>query len=218
MKKASEEPSVEPEEKPGRVWPFFAAFGLIILLIIGIVAYNDYQTTKLQQANQYNGFDFSQAEGGLWVTRIQVGPQPYDIPFYYHPRDTLTVLIDPSSTDPLLKAAPKLVVISVDPDAGSTVVVGAVEVARIVGTKYNLLNYDVMSALSRPADSKVELPVFDCRNATDDVVVLQFIKGTKDVIIRSDKYPNCVLLQYADVNESIRVADRYAYMLLNIMH
>lgn len=208
----------EEEELPSRIWPFFVAIGIIIIAIIAIAAYRVHVRNAEQARNQYNGFDFAQAEGGIWVTRIQVGAQPYDIPFYFHPRDTLTVLIDPTATDPLLKAAPREVILSVDPDAGATVVVAAVEIARITGTKYNLLNYETHSALSRPGNGTAELPVFDCKNATDDRVVLQFVRGSKDLIVRSDKYPNCVLLQYTEANESIRVADRYAYMLLKIMH
>jgi hypothetical protein len=206
-----------PEEKPTKVWPFFVAIGIILVAIIALAGYKAYVRNAEREANQYNGFDFAQAEGGIWVTRIQVGNQPYDIPFYFHPRDTLTVLIDPSVTEPLANN-PKELVISVDPSAGAQVVVAGVEIARITGSKYNLLNIPTSSALSRPANGSIDIPVIDCRNATEDRVVLQFVQGTKNVLIRSDKYPNCVLLQYTDVNESVRVADRYAYMLLEIMH
>jgi hypothetical protein len=206
-----------PDEKPGRVWPFFVAIAIIIIAIIGIAAYREHVRETEREANQYKGFDFTQVEGGLWVTRIQVGSQPYDIPFYFHPRDTLTVLIDPTVTEPLANN-PKEVIISIDPDANPKVVIAGVEIARITGSKYDLLNFDTSSALSRPAKGNIDIPVIDCRNATTDRVVLQFIEGSKNLLVRSDKYPNCVILQYTDANESIRVADRYAYMLLQIMH
>lgn len=193
------------------------AFGIIILIIIGVVWYRAHTAASERKANQYNGFDFTPADG-LWVARIQVGVQPYDIPFYYHPRDTLMVLVDPTAVEPLANA-PKEVYVSVDPDAGSKVVIAGVEISRITGSKYNLLNLETHGALSRPpADTKVDLPVVNCTSANPDRVVIQFVQGKQDVIARSDKNPSCIILQYTDVNESVRVADRFAYMLLQIMH
>lgn len=212
---AAAAPADAPEE-PVKVWTFFVAFGIVLLLIIGITVYNSYQRDRERAENQYNGFDFAEAAGGLWVTRIEVGQQPYDIPFYYHPRETEEVIIDRTATDPILRGAPRQIYISVAPDAGAQVVVAGVEISRITGAKYNLLNIDTKGALSSPAPGKLDVPVVSCANATPDVVVVQFVEGRDNLIARSQN-PNCIILQYTDTNESVRVADRFAYMLLRIM-
>lgn len=196
-------------------WKLLLAFGILLLIIGGYYGYISYKVQQKQEENKFNGFDFAQAEGGLWVTRIEVGRQPYDIPFYYHPRDTVAITVDPSATTPL-RNAPKVVYISVDPDAGAVPVIAGVEISRITGSKYNLLNIETHGALSRQPDKQVNLPVVSCKDATDDLVVIQFVEGKQNVIARTEN-ENCIVLQYTSVNESIRVADRFAYMILGIM-
>ena len=198
-------------------WKFFVAIGILLVILVGYILYTQYQAKKMIEENKYNGFDFSQAQGGIWVTRIQARNQPYDIPFYFHPRDTEEVYVEVNATLPLiLYPGPAKVTISVDPAASSKIVIAAIEISRILGTKYNLYNYDVSSALSAPAQGSADIPVVTCANATKDDVVVQFVQGQQNAIARS-KNPYCVILQYTDVDESVRVADRMAYMLLRIM-
>jgi hypothetical protein len=198
------------------VWKFFLAFGIVLLLIVGIVAWQKYSQQAQQEQNRYNGFDFSKAQGGLWVTRVEVRGQAYVIPFYNHPRDLEDIVRDPNATLPIYRR-PAEVAISVDPEAPSKVVVAAVEVSRLLGSKYNLFNLYTHSALSRAPSVPVDVPILDCNNATPDRVVIQFIEGKEDVITRWSENPNCIILQYTDANESVRVADKYAYMLLKVM-
>jgi hypothetical protein len=183
--------------------------------MVAIIFWQKHKIAAEQEANRYNGFDFAQAQGGIWVTRLDVGGQPYDIPFYFHPKETLTVGVHRDAPDVLLKARPREVVISVPPDGGAKVVVAAVEISRITGDKYNLLNLPTRSALSRPTDDvRLDVPVMACANATAERVIIEFVQGRQNAVIREG---NCVKLVYTDVNESVRVADRYAYMLVGIM-
>jgi hypothetical protein len=220
MKKAVKKPtapkSEEKEVGTGKAWILFAVFGLLILVVVGFYGYTQYAKEKERKANSYNGFDFAEASGGLWITRIEIGQQPYDVPFYYHPRDTESVVVGPNVTRPILRT-PRVIYISLDPDAGSQPVIAAVELSRLTGSKYNFFNIETHGALSRPPPEKVDLPVYSCANATPDLVVLQFIQGETNAIVVSRDNPNCVLFSYINASESIRVADRYAYMLLKIM-
>lgn len=195
------------------VWKFFAAFAIILIIFVGIILWTKYSQASEKTKNSYNGFDFTPAQGGLWITRIDVRKQPYDIPFYFHPRDTEDIIIEGNVTQPIMRK-PAQVVISIDPNEPSKVVVGGVEVARIIGTKYNIYNIPTSSALSKPSASKVDIPILSCANATSDMVVVEFKKGRTNAIGTNG---NCVVIQYTDANESVRVADRYAYMLLKIM-
>jgi len=201
---------------PRGVWAFFIAFGIVLLLIIVIVSWNAYDRRTTADENRYNGFDFAQAEGSLWVTRIEARGQPYNIPFYFHPRETEDIPVDSEATTPIY-SKPAEVYISVPPDAPSKIVVAGVEVARLLGTKYNLFNLNVHSALSSASDTKVDIPVYRCEDATPDRVIVQFVEGSKNAVARWTENPNCIVLQYTDVDESVRVADRFGYMLLKIM-
>ncbi len=202
-------------EEPGHrgVWKFFVAFGIILFCLAAFLLWSKYSQVAQKENDAYNGFDFSSAQGGLWITRIEIGAQPYDIPFYNHPKDLEDIPVTKGAIDPVY-SRPSELVISVDPNANSKVVVAAVEISRITGTKYGIFNIPTRSAISSPTDAKIDLTVMNCNNATSNRVVIQFIQGRQDAI---DVKGNCVILQYANVNESVRVADRYAYMLLKIM-
>jgi hypothetical protein len=204
----------EAERQPSQAWKFFVAFGIILLLFVGYVWYGKYQERNIIEENRYNGFDFAQAEGGLWETRVYARNQPYDIPFYHHPRDLEDISVEPGVLDPVIRQAPRQIYISVDPAANPIVVVAGVEIARLTGSRYNLYNIDTKSALSRPAEAKLDVLVLNCSNATRDRVVLQFIPAQENSIQRDG---SCIKLNYIEANDSVKVADRYAYMLIRVM-
>jgi hypothetical protein len=206
----------EGVEKPLSAWKVFVAFGIIVVVMVGFFWYRSYEAKQLEEENRYNGFDFTPTVAGLWQARIEVGRQPYDIPFYYHPRDLENIPVDSNAVAPVY-ARPREIYVSLDPDSGSLPAIAGVEISRITGTRYNIFNIDTRGVLSRQPDNKVELPVMNCANATPDKVVIQFIPARQNVIVRSGSNENCVLLNYVTANDSIRVADRYAYMLLKVM-
>lgn len=125
------------------------------------------------------------------------------------------MIVHANVTGPLLEDVPAQLFISVDPDAGPQVVVAGVEIARITGSKYNLLNIPTRSALSRPAQTQVDIPIVHCGQATGEIAVIQFVQDPQaNAIVRDG---NCIILFYRTPEEAVKVADRYAYMLLRIM-
>jgi hypothetical protein len=74
---------------------------------------------------------------------------------------------------------------------------------------------NVSSAISRSVPGKpVESPVKTCDDAsTNTLVIYQFVSDKNLVSIEG----NCILLESKDINESIRVADAFAFRLLNII-
>ena len=200
-------------------WKAFVAIGILALLLVSAAVYQSWKNQRVIAQNRYNGFDFAEAQGGLWVTRIQVGSQPYDIPFYHHPRELEGIVVRDHDADDLLTRANRTVrqvYLSVDPDAGAKVAaIAGVEIARIAGSKYDLLNLPTTGALTRPANVTVEYPILTCEDATNETVVIQLAPDpTANAIVRNG---NCVILFYRNADDAIRVADRYAYMLLGIM-
>lgn len=199
---------------------FIIAILALCAILFGVIILPSYFTHHSANSN-YNGFTFQQVKSGnllLWQTEIVVGNQPYTIPFYYHPTETAEVAMSKGVTDWFISAKhPGLIYITLDPDAGSTVVIAGVEISRITGHQYNLLNIDTRSALKAPTTDGSEAPVKTCADATSTQAVLSFDAGNNDIIYPDEKNPYCIHLEYADSIEATRVADRFAYGLLRIM-
>lgn len=199
-------------------WKFVIGFVLLFVIVFG-TTYVSIQLDEREQAQYtYNGFDFRQAPSGsdnLWITQIEVEGQPYNIPFYYHPEATESIEYTEGLAEAITdtNTPPEVVYITLSPDAGSRPVVAGVEISRLLGTKYNLLNMDVQSALTRPDDSFDTL-VRTCDDARDGVLVIVFEQGSANAITNEG---NCITMSYTTPEESIRVADRFAYELLKIM-
>ncbi len=202
------------EEGPANAWKFFVALGIVVLAVVGFSVYQSYSAKRAAEHNRFNGFDFTPVEGGLWAVQVQEKGQPYVIPFYYHPRDTTDVVVHQGVLDPVLRN-PEQIFISVDPDEGALPVVAGVEISRLTGNKYNILNIPTRGALSRQPATHVEIPIVTCDDASNSTTVIQLVHDPTANAIVSDG--NCVILFYKDANESVRVADRYAYMLLRII-
>jgi len=196
------------------VGKFFLVIGIMCALVIALYAYKSWQVEQDRAENRYNGYDFALAKN-IWVTRIELSGQPYDVPFYFHPRETESVIVHENVTDPLLKYPVNQVFISLDPDAGAIPVIAGVEIAKITGSKYNILNLPTQSALSRETETPVQVPIVRCEHAGNGTVVIQFVEDPTTNAIVSEG--SCVILFYKNPEESKRVADRYAYMLLQIM-
>jgi len=204
----------------GQIWLIIFILVIIVILVVPLV-YHSWQSAHVLQENKYNGFDFieeSRGELTLWVTQLAVGGQTYNIPFYHHPRETESVVMQQGITDRFLSenGRPSLIYITIPPDGGSYPVVGGVEISRLTGFKYGLLNIETKSALQH-AVPDVQTPVVTCADATNTTAVLSFEPGANNLILEDQANPNCIRLIYRDENSSILVADRFAYGLLRVM-
>jgi len=198
-------------------WKFIVAFMIVIVAVVVVSIL--LRPESSDEYSSYNGFSFKQVRHGnslLWVTRVEVRGQPYDIPFYYHPKDTEDVVFEPGLADAIVDAPvkPRLVYMSFDPDSGSRTVVAGVEISRLLGTRYNLMNMKVQSALTREAETGTEHLVKTCEDASDGILVLVFSQGVVNAV---DHESNCIRISYTTPEDSIRVADWFAYEMLKII-
>jgi hypothetical protein len=198
----------------------FAA--VMVLVIVGGVIYLRWNAARVAAEYRYNGFDFSPVHQGsltLWLTQIQSKGKAYSIPFYTHPRDAESVVLQQGVTDWLVRPElrPDVLYLTFPVNAGSSVVIAGVEISRITGFRYDLLNIETHGALQQPAGNETNTAVITCANATRSVGVLSFEAGKNDIIYRDTGNPYCLHIQYVNASESIRVADRFAYGLLRIM-
>lgn len=204
-------------------WKFILALLIVVVLfIVGGVLFADYE--REQSTLLYNGFLFEEKGSGnktIWVTRIDVNGQLYDIPFYYLPTEVEDVLFEPGLADAISHAdiRPDIVYMSLDPEGGSRPVVGAVEVSRLLGNRYGLLNLNVHATLMRPPANRTDafndtMVYLTCDNATDGVLIIQYEEAESNRVWHEG---NCIRVTYKTPEDSIRVSDRFAYELLSIM-
>lgn len=213
------------EDAPRRRPAFIILFVVlaIVVILIGLPILLRLRAESILEQDRYNGFEFRRvAEGNLvvWTTRIETGSRPYDIKFYNHPRDVEDVPLEQGIASWILAPAtrPELLYLTFSPDAGSPPIVAGVELSRLTGSRYGLLNIDTRSALQRPVVGvAVEHPVITCADAGNGTVVISFDERGDNIIYRDRDNADCIHLQYSSANESVRVADRLAYALLGIM-
>jgi hypothetical protein len=222
--KAETNPS--PDEEKGNPAASNTTRNLIIIALIAVIVlvalvYVPNLLKKHQlQSDSYNNFQFVKQPDGFWYTVVNKGNQPYQLPFYYHPRQLEDIVVDNTVRDKFfgLKDNEGSIFITLDP--GSTdnkIVIAGVEVARITGERFGLLDVPTRSAFTRPpTDSSVntETPVIGCKDANPKNLVVWIVVTNKN-LVSSNGY--CVILEAKSYNDTVKVADRLVYNLLGIM-
>ncbi|MFH1589799.1 MAG: hypothetical protein ABIB43_04500 [archaeon] len=184
---------------------------VVIILFFGFVAVEKIIKDNKYVENDYNKFQFFYDENQeIWYTQIQIGNVPYNIPFYYHPRDLKDVVVEPDIENIILLKRPENIIITVPGDSSSQLALAGIEVSKITGTRFQVLKIPTASALNEPITG---MPYATCESANEKTVVISFEKS-KNNVIRSEN--RCIILEFKD-NESVRVADTFVFHLLKIM-
>ena len=204
--------------------PYLLIFGfgvLVFLLIASPLLYNKWKADKEIEEFRYNGFEFTKVEAGnltLWYTLITVKDQTYRVPFYYHPTEVEDIVLESGLTTPFFYAEtqPEVIHITLAPDEDARVAIAATQISSLTGDKYDLLNIETHGALHSQLPDAA-FPVITCADADNDTAVFFFQQWEENLIIKDEQHPGCIRFLYTDPEASIRVADRFAYGLLQSM-
>jgi hypothetical protein len=223
---ANATPSAESEKKENpadarRNNIFFIIFtaGLILALLAIVLLPKLIYKVQLEK-NTYNGFQFVKNADGTWTTVVEKGNQPFQIPFYYHPRELEDIGIESNLRNKFFAVRDNngSIFITLDPDAGNnTIVIAGVEIARITGERFGLLNVPTHSAfIKKPQNATVDTgtPVVTCNSASNKTMVIWLTLSDKNVAYSQG---NCIILEFKSYTDSVKVADRLMYNLLGIM-
>jgi hypothetical protein len=211
--------AAEKPSKPITAWQFGIFAVVVIILMFGFVfGPKMWQKAEIDK-NKYNNFDFFKGPDGFWYTMVQKGNQPYQIPFYYHPRDLVGITVEPGLKEKFfgIRDNNGSIFITLDPEADPKIVVAGVEIAKITGKGYALLNVPTRSAFIRPPKNmttNVETPIITCDYADSKTMVIWLVRSDKDIVY---SYDNCVRVEAKSDDDMIKVADRMMYHLLGIM-
>jgi len=199
---------------------FIIFCAVLILLFLGLVIIpSQIRRAKLEKY-KYNNFEFIKRKDGFWYTMVQKGVQPYWIPFYYHPSELEDIPVEPGLRDKFFKIRDNngSIFITIDPDAGNnTIVIAGVEISRITGSRYDLLNVPTHSAFIKPpkkGGAETGTPIVTCKYASNKTMVIWLTLSDKNVAY---SYDYCVILEAKTYKDMVRVADRTMYHLLGIM-
>lgn len=187
---------------------------LIVIIIIGLlvlffsIKYLYHPETN-EESYMYNQFKFTRMSG-LWFTEIQAADKVFRIPTRYSPRELEQISIEPNVYGKVIGS--REIYLTVSNNLSSVAVLAAIEVGRIIGTRYGVLNIPSTGALTEWAND--ETPVKTCKDAVNGTGIIWFKIGNKTAVY-SDK--NCVIVQGKDEWDIVKAADRLAFGLLGIM-
>lgn len=209
------------EKKPLSSTAKFIIFCVIlVVLFLGLVFIPAYIKKANIEKYEYNNFEFIQKKDGFWYTMVQKGAQPYWIPFYYHPSELEDIPVEPGLRDKFFEIRDNngSIFITLDPDSeDNRIVIAGVEISRITGGRYDLLNVPTSSAFIKPPkDSVTETgtPIITCMHSNNKTMVIWLTLSDKNIAY---SYDYCIILEALTYEEMIRVADRAMYHLLGIM-
>ncbi len=204
------------EEKKLSDKPLIGAI-LILVIIAGIfiIAINIQKSIqkKIVLENAYNNFPFVESEG-KWYTEVDIGGQAYVIPFYYHPRDLEDIKYEPNVEKKLTVNKPEQIYITLDPDLPAIATVAGVQISRITGERYQMMNILTKSAFTRYPGFVSKSPIITCEDSNSKIAVIKMHYGDETSISSED---NCIILTVDEANETVRLAERLTLEMLGIM-
>ncbi|MGV8150712.1 MAG: hypothetical protein ACP5NV_03225 [Candidatus Woesearchaeota archaeon] len=201
---------------------------IIIIIVVAFAVFFYFLKADKETSEQYmrgdiniiyNYYKFSKLEDNKWYIDLSIRKKPYIVPFYYTPFEVEDIYIDNNTLATFgnyLKENPGgLLYISVNPNETSKIVISGVEIARLLGTKYEIFKFDVRSAVHyKPYANFTDYPVATCTEALPKrMIIVLNITGRNEIITKG----NCIMLNSVDANESVRVADYFSYRLLGII-
>ena len=167
----------------------------------------------------YKGFVFEKY-GNAWVTQLQVQDwlqgwdKPYEISFHYTPYEveyipSIVNSRNESSAPDLIMSAQRIY-ITTDPKYPASVVLGGVEIAKILG---NVYEKDVKSALTKE-DNRTNAPVRTCQDIGPMIRVIELRLGNETKIFSEN---GCIVVQGVTPLDTIKASERLTFELLKIM-
>jgi hypothetical protein len=196
-----------------------------VLLVFGILAYSIMSNPKKielpkNEIRTYNGYVFEQQEGQFWFTKLSIADKSkgwkrdYDMYFHYTPDQVewIETMKDSknNSVAPNLFLNVDRVYITTDPDYPASVVLGGVEIAKVLGKIYDK---EVKGAVTRYKNNSA-VPVITCDNinATQRIIMLELGNETK--IYNSN---GCIIVKGKDAFDLIKACERLTYEMLKIL-
>ncbi|MFH1072859.1 MAG: hypothetical protein V1743_05510 [Nanoarchaeota archaeon] len=218
----------EKAEKKSNFY-FFLSVGVITIVLVALILVYVYIGNLNKEKDTYNNFKFVK-NGMFWETWVEWDGQLRTVPFYHHPRELVLIAVEPAIEEKLLNFSLNgSVFITLDPNLNTTIVKAGVQIARITGDRYGILNLHTSSAMTNlPKDFQIPanrtgnftgnitlpFPIITCADANESILVIWLNVGPDDRLFSEG---NCIVVQGYNENEVLKVAELLDYKVLKIM-
>jgi len=212
LKERIEESLEEKGEKGSEKFSniFWIVIGIIICAIILFFAFKIGNSDN--KSYSYNGFLINKAEYG-YSTLVTINNEPYLVSFRNGPKEVENISVEKGIKEEILSK--EVIYLTLQPNFTSVPVIGAHEIAKILGRGANIYNILTIGAvISEPEGNSIGVSVVTCENATSTIGVIWLDISNEEKIYKKD---NCIKVEGVDEMSIIRSSDRLLFDLLNIM-
>ena len=182
---------------------------IIIAIVLALAALSPLVFMKNKNEYNYNDFKLQKSPTG-WVTWAYKGEQPYLLQLRHDPKTLENITVDREIRDLVLSKS--ALVTTINPNLTSRAVLGAIDIANVLGRRLGLYGIQVIGATTEFANNGTY--VIDCSDVQENmnVALLKLGEETK-VYLEKD----CVILQGETEEDITRAADRFVYHILEVM-
>ncbi len=182
---------------------------ITIAVILALAALSPLVIIKNPNKYDYNGFKIQKTTTG-WMTWAYKGEQPYLLQLRHEPKTLENISID-SSIRELVLSKPALAT-TVDPNLTARSVLGAIDIANILGRKLGLYGIQVIGATTEFANDQTY--VVNCSDVQENMNVAVLKLGKETRIYLED---DCIILEGQTEEDITMAADRFIYHILEVM-
>ncbi len=183
---------------------------LIIVAIVFLLATLSPLVIR-KNPNEYNYNDFKlQKTPTGWVTWAYKGEQPYLLQLRHDPKNLENISVDKNIRD-LVLSKPSLAT-TIDKNLTSRAVLGAIDIANILGRRLGLYGIQVIGATTEFANEGTD--VINCSDVQENMNVAVLRLGEKTEVKLEDR---CIIIQGETEEDINRAADRFVYNILEVM-
>ncbi|MBI2508202.1 hypothetical protein HYV89_04580 [Candidatus Woesearchaeota archaeon] len=182
---------------------------IIVAVVLALAALSPLVIIKNPNEYEYNNFKLQKSPTG-WVTWAYKGEQPYLLQLRHDPKTLENITVDDRIRD-LVLSKPALAT-TIDPNLTSRAVLGAIDIANILGRRLGLYGIQVIGATTEFANNGTY--VIDCSDVQKDLNVAVLKLGEKTEIKLEG---NCIIIQGATEEDINRAADRFIYEIIEVM-
>jgi len=182
---------------------------IIAAIVLVLVALSPLLTMRNPNEYNYNNFKLQKTPTG-WMTWAYKGEQPYQLQLRHDPKTLEDILVDSEIRELVLSKS--ALATTVDPNLTSRAVLGAIDIANILGRRLGLYGIQVVGATTEFANNGTY--VIDCRDVQENLNVAVLKLGNETKVYLED---NCIILQGETEEDINRAADRFVYHMLTVM-
>jgi len=182
---------------------------IIIAILLVLAALSPLVFMKNKNEYNYNDFKLQKTPTG-WVTWAYKGDQPYLLQLRHDPKTLENISVDENIMELVLSK--QALATTIDPNLTSRAVIGAIDIANVLGRRLGLYGIQVIGATMEFANNGTY--VIDCRDVQENMNVAVLKLGKKTEVYLED---NCIILEGETEEDINRAADRFVYQILGVM-